>query len=54
MTRLVDAGVVADDWQDNEYNGFITDSVATIVVRPGNPKNIQDWDDLLKPTMSRS
>ena len=48
MTRLVDAGVVADDWQDNEYNGIITDSVATIVVRPGNPKNIQDWDDLLK------
>jgi sulfate/thiosulfate-binding protein len=49
MTRLVDAGVVADDWQDNQYNGMITDSVATIVVRPGNPDNIKDWDDLLKP-----
>ena len=47
MTRLVDAGVVADDWQDNEYNGIVTDSVATFVVRPGNPNNIQDWDDLL-------
>ena len=49
VTRLVDAGLVADDWQDNEHKGIVADSVVAIVVRPGNPKNIQGWDDLIKP-----
>lgn len=47
MTRLVDAGMVADDWQDNEYNGIVENSVVVFVTRPGNPENIQDWDDLV-------
>lgn len=47
MTRLVDAGLVAGDWQDNEYNGIVEDSVVVFVVRKGNPEGIQDWDDLI-------
>ena len=47
MTRLVDAGLVAGDWQDNEYDGIVEDSVVVFVVRSGNPENIQDWDDLV-------
>ena len=48
MDRLVDAGLVADDWADNEYMGMVTDSVVVLAVRKGNPKNIQTWDDLLR------
>src|SRR5262249_31127850 len=29
--------------------GMVTDSVAVLVVRKGNPKNIHTWDDLTKP-----
>ncbi len=29
--------------------GILTQSVVVIVVRKGNPKNIQGWDDLVKP-----
>jgi sulfate transport system substrate-binding protein len=51
MTRLVDAGLVADDWQDNEYNGIVENSVVVFVVRKGNPDNIQTWDDLIQPDL---
>src|SRR5919109_4658692 len=48
MTRLVDAGLVDKDWNQNEYDGFVTDSVVVFMVRKGNPKNIRTWDDLIK------
>lgn len=49
VTRLVDAGIVADDWKDNPTKGIATSSVVVFVVRKGNPDNIQTWDDLVKP-----
>jgi sulfate/thiosulfate-binding protein len=48
MTRLVDAGIVPADWNKNQYNGIVTNSVVTLMVRPGNPKNIQSFDDLAR------
>jgi sulfate transport system substrate-binding protein len=48
MTRLVDAGLVDADWNQNQHKGFVTDSVVVLVVRKGNPKKIQSWDDLTK------
>src|SRR3954451_16732109 len=48
VTRLVDAGLVADDWKDNETKGICTQSVVVLVVRTGNPKNITGWDELSK------
>jgi len=48
MTRLVDAGLVDKDWSQNEYDGFVTDSVVVFMVRKGNPKKIRTWDDLVK------
>jgi sulfate/thiosulfate transport system substrate-binding protein len=48
MTRLVEAGLVDEDWNQNEYDGFVTDSVVVFMVRKGNPENIQTWDDLIK------
>jgi sulfate transport system substrate-binding protein len=51
MTRLVKAGLVADDWNKNQYNGMVTSSVVVFVVRDGNPKNIETWDDLIQPDL---
>jgi sulfate/thiosulfate transport system substrate-binding protein len=49
ITRLVKAGKVAKDWDADATKGIPFGSVVTLVVRPGNPKNIKDWDDLLRP-----
>jgi sulfate/thiosulfate transport system substrate-binding protein len=49
VTRLVDAGLVAEDWNTGEYKGIVADSVVVLAVRPGNPKNIQGWEDIVKP-----
>ncbi|SDD74674.1 sulfate ABC transporter substrate-binding protein [Rhodococcus tukisamuensis] len=49
ITRLVDAGLVSEDWNADAYHGIPFGSVVTIVVREGNPKGIKDWDDLLAP-----
>lgn len=48
MTRLVDAGLVADDWNAGANRGLVTTSVVAFVVRRGNPKGIRTWDDLLR------
>jgi sulfate/thiosulfate-binding protein len=48
VTRLVDAGLVENNWNKDEYKGMVTDSVVVLAVRPGNPKGIQGWDDLTK------
>jgi sulfate transport system substrate-binding protein len=49
MTKLVDAGLVAKDWNADAHKGMITNSVVVFVVRRGNPKGIRTWDDLIKP-----
>jgi sulfate/thiosulfate transport system substrate-binding protein len=49
ITRLVTAKLVAEDWNSDQYQGMITDSVVVIATRKGNPKNIKTWDDLTKP-----
>ncbi|WP_137723672.1 sulfate ABC transporter substrate-binding protein [Prescottella subtropica] len=49
VTRLVDAGLVDEGWNRDAYGGVPFGSVVTLVVRDGNPKNIRDWDDLLRP-----
>jgi sulfate/thiosulfate-binding protein len=49
MTKLVDAGLVAKDWNADAHKGMITNSVVVFVTRKGNPRNIRTWDDLIKP-----
>jgi len=49
ITRLVKAKKVAENWNQNQYKGFVSNSLVSFVVRKGNPKNIKTWDDLLKP-----
>jgi sulfate/thiosulfate-binding protein len=49
MTRLVEAGIVSSDWNtQNQYKGIVTNSVVTLMVRPGNPKHITSFDDLAR------
>ncbi|SEE62849.1 sulfate ABC transporter substrate-binding protein [Jiangella alba] len=49
VTRLVDAGLVDETWDDGPTKGVVSSSVVVLAVRPGNPENIQDWDDIVQP-----
>jgi sulfate/thiosulfate transport system substrate-binding protein len=49
VDRLVKDGLVAKDWTSEPHDGFVSNSVAVLMVRKGNPKNIHTWADLLKP-----
>jgi sulfate transport system substrate-binding protein len=48
VDKLVEANKVAQDWNQDQYDGFVTNSVVVLATRKGNPKNINTWDDLLK------
>ena len=49
VEKLVKAGLVSPSWNQNATHGFVTNSVAVIIVRKGNPKHITGWNDLIKP-----
>jgi sulfate transport system substrate-binding protein len=47
---LASTGVVAKDWPKRfPHNASPTTSTMLFLTRNGNPKNIKDWDDLIKP-----
>jgi sulfate transport system substrate-binding protein len=47
---LASTGVVAKDWAKRfAGNASPTTSTMLFLTRNGNPKNIKDWDDLIKP-----
>ncbi len=48
VERLVEPGIVPPDWDENEHGGIISNSVVVLAVRPGNPKGISGWDDLIR------
>jgi sulfate transport system substrate-binding protein len=49
ITKLVKENLVAPGWKSTPTKGIVTHSVVVIGVRPGNPKNIKGWEDLVKP-----
>jgi sulfate/thiosulfate transport system substrate-binding protein len=49
MDQLVKADIVSPTWRQQSYKGIVTDSVVVFVVRPGNPKHVKTWNDLLRP-----
>jgi sulfate transport system substrate-binding protein len=49
VAKLASAGLVSSAWASDRYKGMVTDSIAVIAVRPGNPKHITSFDDLIKP-----
>src|SRR5690606_33344304 len=49
IDAIVDAGLIEPDWQSQyELNSSPYTSTIVFLVRKGNPKNIVDWDDLIK------
>ena len=47
---LASKGIVAADWAKRfPHNASPTSSTMLFLTRNGNPKNIKDWDDLIKP-----
>jgi sulfate/thiosulfate transport system substrate-binding protein len=49
VNALVKAGLVDKNWNHQSYNGVGADSVVVFALRPGNPKHIKTWADLIKP-----
>ena len=49
ITAIEESGLIEDGWME-EFDGNSSPYTSTIVflVRKGNEKNIQDWDDLIK------
>jgi len=49
VAELVKAGLVSADWQKQfPYGASAYTSVTAFIVRKGNPKNIRDWEDLIR------
>ncbi len=46
VTSLVEAGLVDEDWNQDKTKGMVSNSVVVFMTRPGNPEDIQGWDDL--------
>lgn len=50
IDRIQSAGMIQPGWEDRAPNsGIVTQSVAVMVTRPGNPRGIRDWQDLAQP-----
>lgn len=48
VTRLIELGKVSSDWNNDQFDGYVTKSVVVFAVRKGNPKGIKTWQDLLR------
>ncbi len=48
INKIQKAGLIEPNWNDNETNGMITDSVVVLGTRDGNPLGIKDWKDLTR------
>ena len=46
---IEDAGLITHDPKQDPEGGIVATSAVVFDVRPGNPKNIDNWDDLAKP-----
>ncbi len=49
IDTVADAGIVSKSWPKAPQGGIAANSVVAFVVRPGNPKHIHGWKDLIKP-----
>jgi sulfate/thiosulfate transport system substrate-binding protein len=48
LGSLVGKHIVSPNWDRNPYHGFVSESTVVFIVRPGNPKHIHTWADLIK------
>ena len=53
MQRIEKAGLIQPGWENEApNNSMVTQSVAALVTREGNPKQIKTWEDLTKEDIS--
>ncbi|MEL6457807.1 MAG: sulfate ABC transporter substrate-binding protein [Cyanobacteria bacterium J06621_15] len=53
MQRIEKAGLIQPGWEkEAANNSMVTQSVAALVTREGNPKQINSWEDLAKEDVS--
>jgi sulfate transport system substrate-binding protein len=52
VERLRTAGLITHDWDAGAEKGIVTKSIVVIAFREGNPRDIQDWEDLAQPGLS--
>ncbi|WP_397475527.1 sulfate ABC transporter substrate-binding protein [Pusillimonas sp.] len=53
IDAIAQRGLIAKDWQGRlEHNSSPYTSTIVFLVRKGNPKDLTDWNDLLKPDVS--
>jgi sulfate transport system substrate-binding protein len=46
VDAIADEGLITHDWTDAPDKGMVSSSVVVFDVRPGNPKGLEDFDDL--------
>jgi sulfate/thiosulfate-binding protein len=46
---IQDAGLITHDWTQDTESSIVASSVVVFDVRPGNPKHIENWNDLAQP-----
>ena len=46
VDTIADAGLITEDWTAVADGGMVSSSVVVFDVRPGNPKGLEDFDDL--------
>jgi sulfate transport system substrate-binding protein len=49
VQSVQDAGLITNDWQSDTDNSIVQSGSVVFDVRPGNPKGIENWDDLTQP-----
>jgi sulfate transport system substrate-binding protein len=52
IDKIADAGLITHDWRAGPHGGMVSNSIAVIAVRSGNPKRIRDWGDLEQPGLN--
>jgi sulfate/thiosulfate-binding protein len=49
VRMIEDAGLITHDWTQVADGGMVSTSVVVFDVEPGNPKQLENWDDLTQP-----
>jgi sulfate/thiosulfate-binding protein len=49
VQMIQDAGLITHDWTQAADHGIVATSAVVFDVRPGNPKHIENWNDLTQP-----
>jgi sulfate/thiosulfate-binding protein len=49
VDKIAKVGLITHDWRSGPHGGMVSNSIAVIAVRSGNPKGIRDWGDLARP-----